>query len=114
VFLSNSDIVAYHGGSVMVELGRPGAMRSLTAASLHAALFGSGQFELTAPEQTRTEDKPWQDPGTFEAEPPSEPADPWSWHNATPVIEGRSWGGNLEILSWLLMVDREIIPTAEY
>jgi muramoyltetrapeptide carboxypeptidase LdcA involved in peptidoglycan recycling len=114
VFLSNLDIVAYHGGSVMVELGRPGAMHPLTAASLRAALLSSGQFELTAPEQTRTEDKPWQDPATFETEPPSEPADPWTWHNATQVIEGRSWGGNLEILSWLLMTDREIQPTSEY
>jgi len=24
------------------------------------------------------------------------------------VVEGRSWGGNVEILSWLLMADREI------
>lgn len=24
------------------------------------------------------------------------------------MVEGRSWGGNLEILSWLLMADREI------
>jgi muramoyltetrapeptide carboxypeptidase LdcA involved in peptidoglycan recycling len=114
VFLCNAGIVGYHGGSVMAELGRPGAMHPLTEASLRAALFTSGQFELTAPEQTRTEDKPWQDPVTFETEPASEPADGWTWHNASRVVEGRSWGGNLEILSWLLMTDREILPINEY
>ncbi|WFE25002.1 LD-carboxypeptidase [Solwaraspora sp. WMMD791] len=31
--------VAFHGGSVLVHLGRPGAMHPLTLASLRAALF---------------------------------------------------------------------------
>lgn len=38
-FLYNSGVVAYHGASVMCELGRPGAMHPLTAESLRAALF---------------------------------------------------------------------------
>jgi muramoyltetrapeptide carboxypeptidase LdcA involved in peptidoglycan recycling len=29
-------------------------------------------------------------------------------------VEGRSWGGSLEILSWLLMADREIAPPDAY
>ncbi|MER6304655.1 S66 peptidase family protein [Streptomyces sp. NPDC001657] len=114
VYLANCGIVAYHGGTVMVELGRPGAMHPLTEASLRAALFTSGPFELTEPRETRTEDKPWQDPATFEAEPAMEPADAWTWHNADRVVEGRAWGGELEILSWLMMADREILPADQY
>ena len=26
----------------------------------------------------------------------------WHWINARPVVEGTTWGGNLEIVSWLL------------
>jgi muramoyltetrapeptide carboxypeptidase LdcA involved in peptidoglycan recycling len=114
VYLANCGIVGYHGGTVMVEFGRPGAMHPLTAASLHAALFTSGPFELTEPKDTRTQDRPWQEPATFEAEPDMEPADGWSWHNASRVVEGRAWGGNLEILSWLMMADREILPAEQY
>jgi muramoyltetrapeptide carboxypeptidase LdcA involved in peptidoglycan recycling len=114
VFLDNVGIVGYHGGSVMVQFGRPVAMDALTEASLRAALFTSGPFELAPAPRVRTEIEPWQDPATFSKEPKTEPADAWTWHNATRVVEGRSWGGNLEILSWLLMAGREILPAEEY
>ncbi|MGH3411289.1 MAG: LD-carboxypeptidase [Streptosporangiaceae bacterium] len=114
VLLSNLGIVGYHGGSVMAEFGRPVAIHPLTEASLRAALFASGPFELTAARRTGTEAEPWQDPATFEKEPLSEPADSWTWHNATRVVEGRSWGGCLEILAWLMMADREILAAGQY
>jgi muramoyltetrapeptide carboxypeptidase LdcA involved in peptidoglycan recycling len=114
VYLSNLGIVAYHGGSVMVEFGRPVAMHPLTEASLRAALFTSGPFQLTPADRVRTEIEPWQDPATFDKEPVTEPADDWSWHNADQVVTGASWGGNLEILSWLLMADQQILPVEQY
>jgi muramoyltetrapeptide carboxypeptidase LdcA involved in peptidoglycan recycling len=52
VLLRNLGIVGYHGGSVMVELGRPGAMHPLTAGSLRAALFTRGTYELTPVKET--------------------------------------------------------------
>lgn len=114
VFLDNLGIVGFHGASVMVQLGRPLAMDALTEASLRAALFTSGPFELAPAQRVGTEIEPWQDPATFTKTPQTEAADPWTWHNATRVVEGRSWGGNLEILSWLMMADREILPADRY
>ena len=43
-----------------------------------------------------------------------EPADGWIWHNGDRVVEGVSWGGNLEMVSWLLMVDRVVQPVDVY
>ncbi|MFI5617649.1 S66 peptidase family protein [Streptomyces sp. NPDC051567] len=114
LFLRELGIVSYHGGSVMVELGRPGAMHPLTADSLRAAMFTSGEYELTAPSAYGDVDRPWEDPHTFASEPEMEPADGWSWHNADRVVEGISWGGNLEIISWLLMADRAVRPVDAY
>ncbi|MFI6649185.1 S66 peptidase family protein [Streptomyces sp. NPDC050529] len=114
VFLDNLGIVGYHGGSVMVELGRPGALHPLTAESLRAALFTHGDHELTPAKETGSVNSPWEDPRTFDHEPGLLPADRWTWHHAGRVVEGASWGGNLEILSWLLMAGREIRPAAEY
>lgn len=114
VLLRNLGIVGYHGGSVMVELGRPGAMHPLTADSLRAALFTRGTYELTPAKETDHVNRPWGDPRTFDSEPEMRPADGWIWHNADRVVEGSGWGGNLEILSWLLMADREIRPVDEY
>ncbi|GGJ26331.1 LD-carboxypeptidase [Streptomyces brasiliensis] len=107
-FLYNTGIVGYHGASVMVELGRPGAMHPHTAESLKAALFTSGAYELRPAERWNDVNRDWADPATFDSEPTSRPGTGWTWQNADRVVEGRGWGGNLEILGWLLMADREI------
>ncbi|MGY1455196.1 S66 family peptidase [Streptomyces sp. SS8] len=114
LLLRNLGIVGYHGSTVMVELGRPGAMHPLTADSLRAALFTSGEYELTAADAYGDISRPWDDPRTFDSEPQMEPADGWSWHNGDRVVEGIGWGGELEIVSWLLMADREILPADSY
>ncbi|MER6775932.1 MULTISPECIES: LD-carboxypeptidase [unclassified Streptomyces] len=114
LFLRNAGIVGYHGGSVMVELGRPGALHPLTADSLRAALFTSGEYELTAADAFGDVNRPWEDPRTFESEPELETAGGWIWHNGGRVVEGIGWGGNLEIISWLLMADRAVLPADAY
>jgi muramoyltetrapeptide carboxypeptidase LdcA involved in peptidoglycan recycling len=107
-YLWNTGIVGYHGATVMCELGRPGAMHPLTAESLRAALFTSGPYELRAADHFGDVNDPWDDPATFDHEPPMEPGTGWAWHRPDRVVEARSWGGNIEILSWLLMADREV------
>ncbi|MFJ9719630.1 S66 peptidase family protein [Streptomyces sp. NPDC101213] len=107
-FLYNTGIVGYHGASVMVQLGRPVAMDPLTADSLRAALFTSGAYELRPAERWNDVDRDWADPATFASLPETRPGTGWIWRNADRVVEGRGWGGNLEILSWLLTADREI------
>ncbi|MGW8061245.1 S66 family peptidase [Streptomyces ziwulingensis] len=114
-YLRNTGIVGYHGASVMVELGRPGALHPRTADSLRAALFTSGPYELRPAERWNDINRDWADPATFDEEPGSRPGAGWSWVNAERVVEGRSWGGCLEILGRLLMADREIArDPAEY
>ena len=65
----NLGIVGYHGATVMAEFGRPGAMHPLTADSLRAALFTSGEYELTPAEHWRDVDRDWAGPATFDSEP---------------------------------------------
>ncbi|MBH1938489.1 LD-carboxypeptidase [Streptomyces sp. AV19] len=114
LFLRNLGIVGYYGGSVMVHFGRPGALHPLTAASLRAALFASGPYELARAAASGDIDRPWDDPLTFASEPPMEPAAGWSWHRGDRVVEGPGWGGCLETLSGLLAADREVLPPKTY
>ncbi|MFF3335903.1 S66 peptidase family protein [Streptomyces sp. NPDC002888] len=107
-FLYTTGIVGYHGATVMTALGRPVAMDQLTADSLRAALFTSGEYELKPAERWNDVNRDWADPATFEAEPATRPGSGWTWVNPDRVVEGRSWGGCLEIVGWLLMADREI------
>ena len=114
VYLWNTGVVGYHGSSVMFHLGRPLMLHPATRASFEAALFGSGEYTLVEPANTGDVDLLWSDPETFRRERPSEPAEPWAWHAADRVVEGIAWGGNLEVLSWLAMADREIGPPENY
>ncbi|REK84992.1 LD-carboxypeptidase [Streptomyces inhibens] len=107
-YLWNTGIIGFHGATVMCELGRPGAMHPLTADSLRAALFAPGPYPLRPAEHYRDEGRDWADPATFAAEPAMWPGDGWRWHGPQRVVEGPSWGGNIEVLSWMLMADREI------
>jgi muramoyltetrapeptide carboxypeptidase LdcA involved in peptidoglycan recycling len=100
--------VAYHGGCIMVQFGRPGAMHPATTASLRAALFSPGEYELAPVAACGDVERDWRDPATFESEPPMEPCDGWRWHRAGRVAEGNSWGGNIEVLAGLLMAGRAI------
>ncbi|MFI7411572.1 S66 peptidase family protein [Streptomyces sp. NPDC049627] len=108
MFLRNTGIVGFHGASVMCELGRPGVMHPQTADSLRAALFTSGEYELRPAEHWNDVNGDWAKPATFDAEPEMRPAGGWTWVNADRVVEGRTWGGCLEIVDRLLMADREI------
>jgi muramoyltetrapeptide carboxypeptidase LdcA involved in peptidoglycan recycling len=107
-YLWNTGIVGYHGASVMTQLGRPGAMAPLTAESLRAALFTTGAYDLRPAARWTDVERPWEDPRTYLSEPELEPGGGWLWHRPEHVVEGRSWGGCLEVLSGLLLADREI------
>jgi muramoyltetrapeptide carboxypeptidase LdcA involved in peptidoglycan recycling len=107
-YLYATGIVGFHGATVMAALGRPGALHPQTEESLRAALYTPGPFELRPAERWRDVDGDWADPATFAAEPETRPGTGWGWVNADRVVEGRSWGGCLEILAMLLMADREV------
>ncbi|BCJ64429.1 S66 family peptidase [Polymorphospora rubra] len=99
-------IVSYHGGSVLVHLGRPGALHPATADSLRAALFTSGWYDLTPADSWNDEPMDWADPANLDRDLPMFPGAGWHWQGPATVVEGPVWGGNLEIIHWLLAADR--------
>jgi muramoyltetrapeptide carboxypeptidase LdcA involved in peptidoglycan recycling len=113
-YLWDLGIVGYHGGSIMCQFGRPIEMHPLTADSLRAALFTSGEHELRETDTYGDVERDWADPATFRSAPMMQPCEGWSWHNGDQVVEGTTWGGNLEIVSWLLMADRAVRPAGSY
>lgn len=92
-FLWRLGIVGYHGGSVMVQWGRPGRMHPITADSLRRALFTHGDYVLPAVSHSTDEERDWSDPSALTAEPSLVPADPWEWSGPR-----RSW--RLSTGSW--------------
>ncbi|HEY2947768.1 MAG TPA: S66 peptidase family protein [Micromonosporaceae bacterium] len=112
--LFNLGIVSYHGGSVMVHLGRGGALHPLTADSLRAALFTNDWYALREPATYGDEPLSWEDPANLEIEPPMVPATGWLWRGPRRVVEAPAWGGCLDVLSWILQAGTDILPAEEY
>ena len=78
-YLHALGIVGYHGGAIMTQYGRAGAMHPLTVDSLRAALFTSGPFELVENKEFGDVDVPWEDAVALEHEPPTTASAGWSW-----------------------------------
>jgi muramoyltetrapeptide carboxypeptidase LdcA involved in peptidoglycan recycling len=107
-------LVGYHGGSVMVQFGRQGRMHPITEASLRSALLTGGRHRLTPATTYANTPRPWGDLDVLIHEPPTRPASPWTWHGPARRVEGRCWGGCLEILDWTAQVGRWIAPAEHY
>ena len=114
VFLWNLGLVSYYGGSVMVQLGRSGAMHPYTQASLSKAFFQRGEVELLPPPDFTDEDVDWENTEKLAVLPAMYPNTGWRWLNAQQIIEGVTWGGDFEIISWHLSVNRYMLPLEAY
>jgi muramoyltetrapeptide carboxypeptidase LdcA involved in peptidoglycan recycling len=112
-FLHTLGLPAFHGGSVMVQFGRGGALHPDTERSLRAAMFTGGEFELRPAEGWTDVDHDWGVPENLETEPPLFPGTGWTWSGTQPV-SGKLWGGCIEILDWQLAANRWMLPTASY
>jgi muramoyltetrapeptide carboxypeptidase LdcA involved in peptidoglycan recycling len=112
--LWNAGLVSYLAGSVMVQLGRPGTLHPVTAASLRRALFTHGATTLEQPAATSDEERSWEEPDALEEALPATPAAPWSWHGPASAVSGPAWGGNLEIVDFHLRTGRYLLPDEAY
>jgi len=113
-WLWNLGIVSYHGGSTMVHLGRGGRTHPISVGSLRSALFTTEEVELTPVDAFAEDPIGWDTSRALTDEPPMRPSEPWTWHNADAVVEGPTWGGNLEVLHWNLAAGRWIRPANDY
>jgi muramoyltetrapeptide carboxypeptidase LdcA involved in peptidoglycan recycling len=114
LLLFNQGVVSYHGGTVMAQLGRGGAMHPLTLASIRQALFHRGPWVLPQPQETGTVDRDWADPATLATEPPMRPASPWQFEGPRAVRSGPAWGGSLEVVDMHLRTARHLLPDEAY
>jgi muramoyltetrapeptide carboxypeptidase LdcA involved in peptidoglycan recycling len=114
MWLWNHGVAGYHGGSTMVHLARGGGLQPVSAESLRAALFRSGDLEIHPVEEFSEQDIDWRDPAALTSSAPMTPSPGWVWHNPARTVTAPTWGGNLEILHWQLAVNRWMRPDEDY
>ncbi len=110
-FLWDLGIPSYYGGSTQVHLGAGPRVDEPHLLSLRAALIEGGTIELTDPGESEDYGITWTDPRALTEFGVREPTEPWTWTGPKTVVEGRSWGGCLEVIDQIAMADR--MPAVE-
>lgn len=99
-------VAGFYGGSTQVHLGPGPAVDPVHAASLRAALLTGERLEVTEPGESEDIGKDWNDPAALTAYGDREPTEPWTWAGPPRTVSGRTWGGCIEVLQWILTAGR--------
>jgi len=111
--LWNLGIISYYGGAVMTQFAMGGGMHEYTIDSIKSTLFNPPIGQITASVEYSDVDLDWAEEENLDRKRPMYPSQGWHWYNKKDeLIEGRVWGGCLEILSFHLSV-RKYLPDFE-
>lgn len=107
LLLWNLGITSYYGGNLMTQFAMQGNMHDFTVHYLKKALFDTSIGEIHASPEWTDYDLNWEDPQNLTKTRPLYKSDGWHWHNhENKMVEGRLWGGCLEVLDLHLSVKR--------
>jgi muramoyltetrapeptide carboxypeptidase LdcA involved in peptidoglycan recycling len=105
-WLWTSGVAAFYGGSTQVHLGAGPAVDPVHAASLRAALLTGERIRLTEPGESEDFGKEWTDHAALSEYGVREPTEPWTWAGPATTVTGRTWGGCVEVVQWILTAGR--------
>ncbi|WP_345208442.1 S66 peptidase family protein [Fodinibacter luteus] len=99
-------VAGFYGGSTQVQLGPGPAVDTCHAMALRAALITGERLEVTDPGQSEDFGKDWADPAALTEYGTREPTEPWAWAGPARPVTGRTWGGCIDVISWILTAGR--------
>lgn len=113
LYLWNLGIISLYGGAIMTQFAMGGGMHEYTINSIEKAIFTPQIGQIKASLEYSDVDLDWADKHNLNKKRPMYPSKGWEWHNnVEQVIEGRLWGGCLEVLNLHLSV-RRYLPDFE-
>lgn len=105
LFLWNLGIISYYGGAIMTQFAMGGGMEEYTINSIRKAIFDPPIGQVFAASEYSDADLDWSDKQNLSKKRPMYQSQGWVWHNdRNGIIEGRLWGGCLEVLDLHLSV----------
>lgn len=105
-WLWTQGVVSFYGGSTQVHLGPGPGIDPCHLISLRAALLTGERLEITEPGESEDVGKDWNDPVALTEFGDREATEAWSWAGPARRVTGRTWGGCIEVLQWLLTAGR--------
>ncbi|GGK90776.1 LD-carboxypeptidase [Mangrovihabitans endophyticus] len=105
-WLWDAGVASFYGGSSQVHLGPGPGVDDIHARSLRAALLTGERLEVTEPGESEDIGIDWADPRALESYGRRAPTRPWSWYGPSRSVTGRTWGGCVEVIQWILTAGR--------
>lgn len=105
-WLWTNGVCGYYGGSTQVQLGPGPRIDPIHERSLLAALLTGERLELAEPGESEDHGIDWQDPRALSEFGEREPTEPWTWSGPPRTVTGRTWGGCIEVIQWMLTAAR--------
>jgi muramoyltetrapeptide carboxypeptidase LdcA involved in peptidoglycan recycling len=105
-WLWTEGVAGFYGGSTQVQIGAGPGLDACHLASLRASLLTGETLEITEPGESEDFGKDWEDPAALTSYGDREPAEPWTWSGPTRSVTGRTWGGCIEVIQWILTAGR--------
>ncbi len=99
-------VPGFYGGSSQVQLGPGPGLDPVHEASLRAALLTGGRLEIVEPGESEDVGHDWNDPRALAEYGHREPTEPWTWAGPNRSVTGRTWGGCIEVIQWMLTAGR--------
>lgn len=105
-WLWTQGVSGFYGGSTQVQLGPGPSIDPCHVAALEAALLTGERLRITDPGVSEDFGKDWADPAALTEFGDREITEPWVWAGPQRSVTGRTWGGCLEVIQWILTAGR--------
>lgn len=99
-------VAGFYGGSTQIQLGPGPRVDPVHELSLRAALLTGERLEITEPGESEDTGHDWNDPRALTEFGEREPTEPWAWSGPSRSVTGRTWGGCIEVIQWILTAGR--------
>ncbi|MFO7794001.1 MAG: LD-carboxypeptidase [Candidatus Nanohaloarchaea archaeon] len=109
LYLWKHGIVSFQGPMIMTEMAMQGEMHDYTVEHIEKAFFEDKIGKIEASEEFTDETLEWDNPENLEKYREMEENPGLEWYNANgEIIEGRIWGGCLEVVEINLQADKPL------
>jgi muramoyltetrapeptide carboxypeptidase LdcA involved in peptidoglycan recycling len=105
-WLWNNGVAGFYGGSTQVHLGPGPQVDPIHALSLRASLLTGESLAITDPGESEDFGRDWNEPRALSEFGDREPTEPWTWAGPARTVTGRTWGGCIEVIQWILTAGR--------
>lgn len=105
-WLWTNGVAGFYGGSTQVHLGAGPGVDACHAVALRAALLTGERLQVTEPGHSEDFGRDWAAPAALTEYGDREPTEPWVWAGPARTVTGRTWGGCIEVIQWILTAGR--------